>query len=163
MQTVLPLETRRLTLRPFTAGDLDSLSSYRSRTDVARYLYWEANSEQEVRAALEQKLASTSIRSEGDVLALAIIVRLTGDLVGDVILQLVSDEHRQGEVGYIIHPTTRATATRPRRSGRCSTSHSTTSGCTGSSAGSRPAMPPRPECWRSSACAERPTWSRTNG
>lgn len=104
MQAVLPLETQRLTLRPFTAGDLDSLSSYRSRADVARYLYWEANTEQEVRAALEQKLASTSIRSQSDVLALAIIVRQTGDLVGDVILQLVSDEHRQGEVGYIIHP-----------------------------------------------------------
>ena len=86
------------------AGDLDAMYSYRSRADVARYLYWEPNTEQEARAALEQKAASTSIRSKGDVLELAVIVRETGDLVGDVILQLVSDEHRQGEVGYIIHP-----------------------------------------------------------
>ncbi len=104
MKTALPLETERLTLRPFTAGDLDALYSYRSRADVARYLYWEPQAEHEVRATLERKAASASIRSEGDVLALAVVIRESGDLVGDVILQFVSDEHRQGEVGYIIHP-----------------------------------------------------------
>ncbi|MEX1264979.1 MAG: GNAT family protein [Actinomycetota bacterium] len=104
MQTELPLETERLTLRPLTHNDLDAVYSYRSRADVARCLYWGPNTEQEVRVAVERKAASTSIRAEGDVLALAVIVRETGDLVGDVILQLVSDEHRQGEIGYIIHP-----------------------------------------------------------
>ncbi len=32
------------------------------------------------------------------------VVRETDTLIGDVSLHLVSDEHRQGEVGYIIHP-----------------------------------------------------------
>ena len=104
MQTELPLETERLTLRPFTAGDFDAVYSYRSREDVARYLYWEPNTEQEVHRALEQKAASTSIRSEGDVLALTVVVRETGLLAGDVSLYFVSDEHQQAEVGYIIHP-----------------------------------------------------------
>lgn len=104
MQTTIPIETRRLTLRAFDAGDFDAVWSYRSRADVARFLYWKANDRHAVRAALERKIAATSIEAEGDVLALAVVVRNSGVLVGDVILQLVSDEHRQGEIGYIVHP-----------------------------------------------------------
>ncbi len=104
MQTELPLDTDRLTLRPFTHADFDAVRSYRSRDDVARYLYWEPNTEHEVRAVLERKAASTSIRAEDDVLALVVVVKETGALIGEVTLHLVSDEHRQAEVGFIIHP-----------------------------------------------------------
>jgi RimJ/RimL family protein N-acetyltransferase len=37
-----PLETTRLTLRPFAPGDFDDLYAYQSRPDVARYLATEA-------------------------------------------------------------------------------------------------------------------------
>jgi RimJ/RimL family protein N-acetyltransferase len=45
-----------------------------------------------------------AIADEGDVLALAITRKDTGELVGDVILGFVSAEHRTGEIGYIVHP-----------------------------------------------------------
>jgi RimJ/RimL family protein N-acetyltransferase len=35
-----PIESARLTLRPFGPGDLDDLYAYQSRPDVARYLHW---------------------------------------------------------------------------------------------------------------------------
>jgi len=99
-----PLETDRLRLRLFTAGDFEALFAYQSRPDVTRFLYWEARSPQEVRAALEKKIASRAIRSEGDGLALAVELRSTSQVIGDFILQLTSEQHRTAELGYIIHP-----------------------------------------------------------
>jgi RimJ/RimL family protein N-acetyltransferase len=99
-----PLETERLLLRPYTGDDLEALYAMHSRSDVARYLYWGPRTKDEARAALEKKVASTAVRSEGDVLALAAISRAGGELVGDFVLQWVSEEHRQGEIGFIVHP-----------------------------------------------------------
>jgi RimJ/RimL family protein N-acetyltransferase len=99
-----PLETERLLLRLFTPGDFDALYSYESRADVARYLYWGPRTEEEVRVALERKLGDTAIRSEGDVLSLAVVLKENDEVVGDFILQLISEQHQQGEIGYIINP-----------------------------------------------------------
>jgi RimJ/RimL family protein N-acetyltransferase len=98
------LETERLILRTLTLDDFDALYSYQSRSDVARYLYWGPRTEDEVRVALEKKLASTAIRSEEDVLALAVVLKATNEMVGDFILQLLSEEHRVAEIGFIVHP-----------------------------------------------------------
>ena len=99
-----PVETERLLLRPFAAGDFDAVFAMQSRPDVARYLYWEARTEAEVRAALERKIGGVAIRSEGDALFLAAVLKTTDEVVGDVVLEYVSREHRTGEIGYIVHP-----------------------------------------------------------
>jgi RimJ/RimL family protein N-acetyltransferase len=101
---VEPIATERLVLRPFAPDDFDALFSYQSRTDVATWLPWDARGEDEVRVALGKKLASVAIADEGDVIALALTRKDTGELVGDVILGLASAEHRTGEIGYIVHP-----------------------------------------------------------
>jgi RimJ/RimL family protein N-acetyltransferase len=103
-EVTAPLETERLILRPFTPDDFDALLAMHSRPDVARYLYWEPRTVDEVRTVLEKKVASRAIRSEGDVLAFAVVLKATNEVVADVVLQLVSQEHRQGEIGYIVHP-----------------------------------------------------------
>jgi RimJ/RimL family protein N-acetyltransferase len=99
-----PLETERLLLRPYADRDYEPLYAMRSNADVARYLYWEPQTEDEVRETLATKIASVSIRSEGDVLAVAAEHRFTGALVADVILHWLSREHRLAEIGYITHP-----------------------------------------------------------
>jgi RimJ/RimL family protein N-acetyltransferase len=99
-----PLETERLLLRPYSSGDFEALYAMRSSPELARYLYWSPQTEDEVRASLARKIASTSIRSEDDVLALAAEHRETGTVVADVILHLISREHGLAEVGYIVHP-----------------------------------------------------------
>lgn len=53
---------------------------------------------------LDKKVASTGIDAEGDVLALAGVVKGTTEPIGDFVLQLVSEAHRHGEIGYIVHP-----------------------------------------------------------
>jgi RimJ/RimL family protein N-acetyltransferase len=99
-----PIQTERLLLRPFVAEDFDAVFSMQSRPDVARYLYWDARDEDEVRDALEKKVASTAIRSEGEALFLAAVLRSTGELVGDMVLHLLSQEHSTAEIGFIVHP-----------------------------------------------------------
>jgi RimJ/RimL family protein N-acetyltransferase len=98
------LETERLLLRSFQDGDFDDLFAIHSREDVARYLYWQPRTEEEVRAVLQKKIGSRAIRSEGDALALAVVVKATGKLVGDVSLVWVSAQHGLGEIGFLVHP-----------------------------------------------------------
>jgi RimJ/RimL family protein N-acetyltransferase len=99
-----PIETERLSLRAFEPGDLDALLAMRSSPSVVRWLYWGPQTEAEVRATLEQKVAARSLRAEGDVLALAGILPATGELVADVILHWISQEHLTAEIGFIVQP-----------------------------------------------------------
>ena len=100
----LPLRTDRLDLRLFTADDLDALHGYQSRPDVTRYLYFAPNDEAESRRALARKRARVALRAEGDMLNLAMVLRETGAVIGDVLLIWTSAAHRQGEIGYVLHP-----------------------------------------------------------
>lgn len=103
-ELVEPLRTERLLLRPYTAADFGALYAMRSDPEVARYLYWEPQTEDEVRETLARKEASTLLRAEGDVLALAAEERMRGEVVADVILHWFSEDHATGEIGYITHP-----------------------------------------------------------
>ncbi|MGK5556307.1 GNAT family N-acetyltransferase [Actinomadura kijaniata] len=99
-----PLETERLLLRPFATGDLEELHAYQSLPEVARFLYWEPRTVEESRVFLRQKMAATALEKEGDWLVLAVEQRATGALIGEVNLQWRSQQHRQGEIGYIFNP-----------------------------------------------------------
>jgi RimJ/RimL family protein N-acetyltransferase len=99
-----PLRTERLLLRPFRTDDFEAVFPIHSSADVARYLYWDPRTAAEVREVLERKTHSTRIAVDGDGLSLAIVVEETGDLVGDCSLTLLSRVHRQGEIGFLLHP-----------------------------------------------------------
>jgi RimJ/RimL family protein N-acetyltransferase len=99
-----PLETERLSIRPFEAGDLDALQAIHGDPSVARWLYNEPRSPEETRALLERKIAGSALVEEGDWLSGAATLRETGELVGDLAMRLVSEPHRCVEVGYIISP-----------------------------------------------------------
>jgi RimJ/RimL family protein N-acetyltransferase len=99
-----PIETERLLLRPFAPGDFDALLDMHSRPDVARWLYWDPRGEAETRVALQKKIAARALDAPGDVLSLAAVLRSTGDLIGECNLNWNANEHRQGEIGYLVHP-----------------------------------------------------------
>ncbi|GII61376.1 N-acetyltransferase [Sphaerisporangium krabiense] len=99
-----PIETARLSLRPFTMDDLEALYAFHSRPDVARFLYWDARTRDETRAALENKIGWAQLREGGDTLNIAAELRETGVLIGDLTLFWRSAEHRQGEIGFVFHP-----------------------------------------------------------
>ncbi|MCP9486905.1 MAG: GNAT family N-acetyltransferase [Gaiellaceae bacterium MAG52_C11] len=100
---VWPLETERLVLRPFGEDDLDALFAIHSDAEIARYLYNEPRSREEVRALLSRKIDGATVSSEGDWLSAAVVVRQSGELIGDCSLQWVSKAHRQGEIGFVFN------------------------------------------------------------
>lgn len=104
LRPTFPLLTERLLLRPFGDHDLDAVYAMQSRPDVTRYLYWGACSRAEAREMLERIKKMTAIDEESDALRLAAILPESGILIGDFSLQRVSREHRQGEIGFILHP-----------------------------------------------------------
>lgn len=104
LRPAYPLETARLQLRPFSPGDLEGLYAFHSLAEVARFLYWEARDLEQVRRVLDAKTRQTVLEDEGQVLALAVVLRDTGVVVGEVSLQWLSRRHRQGEIGFVFHP-----------------------------------------------------------
>jgi RimJ/RimL family protein N-acetyltransferase len=101
---MLPLESERLILRPFNADDFDALFAIQSRSDVSRWLYWGPRNEDEVRATLERKMASSTLVNDDDSLSFAVVLKSSSEVIGDGSLFLLSAEHRQGEIGFIFHP-----------------------------------------------------------
>ena len=99
-----PIETERLLLRPFVTRDLDVLHRLQSLPEVVRYLLWGPRSHAEVAAVLEERIRQTRIAAEGDKLILAVTLREGSALIGDVNLQWLSAEHRQGEIGFVLLP-----------------------------------------------------------
>jgi RimJ/RimL family protein N-acetyltransferase len=104
MDIKLPLETDRLLLRPFAPSDFEALHAILSREDVSTYLYWGPQSEEEVQDRLATMIGFRSIEQPGDTLRLAILLKANGRVIGDVVLHWHDNQHRQGYVGFIVHP-----------------------------------------------------------
>jgi RimJ/RimL family protein N-acetyltransferase len=101
-----PITTDRLVLRPLDpATDVDAVHAYQSREDVCRYIPYFPRTRDEVAQRLADPERNTStMNKEGDVISLAVVLRDTGQLVGDVILFWHSAEHKSGEIGYVLNP-----------------------------------------------------------
>ena len=99
-----PLRTERLDLRPYEVNDLDHQRAMHGRPEVVRYLYWEVQTDEQLRANLEKKVARRVLRGEGDGLSLLGVVRDTGEVVGEAALFWTSETHRSAEVGFTLKP-----------------------------------------------------------
>jgi RimJ/RimL family protein N-acetyltransferase len=104
LHPVYPIETRRLTLRPFTTDDLDDLYAFHRLPEVARFLYWDARDLDETREVLHFKVGQTGLDKEGDRIIAAVVLRESGRVIGEVTLKWTSREHMQGEVGFVVNP-----------------------------------------------------------
>jgi RimJ/RimL family protein N-acetyltransferase len=103
-EPTLPVRTQRLELRLFRPEDFADSLAYHSRPDVNRYLYQRPRREEEYRAVLAGKIARTGFAAEGDRVSLAVVPHAVCRVVGEVMLLWTSVEHRQGEIGFIVHP-----------------------------------------------------------
>jgi RimJ/RimL family protein N-acetyltransferase len=99
-----PIVTERLLLRPFRRGDVDAVFSYRSREDVAQYLFDRPMNHDECAEAVRLRIGQTAFSGEGDKVVLAVERREDNRLIGEVSLIWRSVPDQQGEVGYIFHP-----------------------------------------------------------
>jgi RimJ/RimL family protein N-acetyltransferase len=101
---VFPIELGPITLRLFEATDFDEFFAYWGRPSVARYVRWRPNDETEARAGLARRIASNQLDEPGDRIMPAIVDSATGAIAGEVMLWWEDGEHRQGEVGFALHP-----------------------------------------------------------
>ncbi|MEO8208685.1 MAG: GNAT family protein [Chloroflexota bacterium] len=94
----------RLLLRPYELGDIDAAHDIFGRVEVARYIDWEPMDRDAAEALVRRRIGQTRIAREGEGIGLAVVVRETGRMVGEIVLWLVSAGSRQAEVGWVIHP-----------------------------------------------------------
>ena len=99
-----PLGTDRLVLRPFTAGDVDDVWDYQRRPEVARHMLWAAREREQTRLVVEEMAGEVALRKARDCLSMAVFWPEIGRVVGQVELVWLSEEHHQGEVGYVFNP-----------------------------------------------------------
>ena len=95
-----PVETSRLTLRPHRPTDLEDLLAFHSDPEVVRFLPWPVRDRAATEAALAGKLDQAVLTEPGQWLVLAVELRETGTVIGEVLLKWTSAEHRQGELGF---------------------------------------------------------------
>ncbi|MGW7685649.1 GNAT family N-acetyltransferase [Kribbella sp. NPDC054772] len=104
MSYSLPIETDRLTLRRYVETDFDDLLKLQSNPDVTRFLLYDVRTPEQVQEALAGRMADVPMDRDGQALTAAVIVRDTGQHVGEVVLFMNNVEQRTGEIGYVFHP-----------------------------------------------------------
>jgi RimJ/RimL family protein N-acetyltransferase len=97
----LPLETPRLMLRRFRAGDLKPFLAYRQDPEIARFQSWENYTQAQAKVFLsgQRKL---SPGQPGKWVQFALEERATGALIGDCALKVEGGTHPQGELGFTL-------------------------------------------------------------
>jgi RimJ/RimL family protein N-acetyltransferase len=98
-----PVRTARLDLRPHTPADLDDLFQFHSDPEVVRHIPWPVRTLEETRAALAVKVQRHRVDAAGDWIVLAMEVRATGQVIGEVVLACVDVEAGEGELGFALH------------------------------------------------------------
>jgi RimJ/RimL family protein N-acetyltransferase len=100
---VYPIRTERLDLRAHTPADLNDLFEFHSDPEVVRYIPWPVRSLDETRFALLAKDAQTRVDSEGQWLVLAIELRESRKVIGEVLLKYADATAEEGELGFALH------------------------------------------------------------
>jgi RimJ/RimL family protein N-acetyltransferase len=99
-----PILTERLRLRPFEDGDFDALHAMHGREDVMRFTVSGALPRERTADLLERIKPKTDLDGPAQGIRLAALLRDDEVLVGDFSCWRTSAAHRQGEIGFIVHP-----------------------------------------------------------
>jgi len=95
--------TERLVLRDLEASDAQRIFEYRSHPDVSRFQSWGTQSADVIRLYLRDR-SQTEPGRPGSWYQIGIILRSSGELIGDCGFQVLEIEPRQAEVGIALAP-----------------------------------------------------------
>lgn len=95
----LPWETDRLLLRSFKASDLESFLAYRNDPDVAQYQSWDIPYPREKATRFVQEIQAGDVASRRW-LQIAIELKSTHEMIGDVAFSIRADDSQQAVIGY---------------------------------------------------------------
>lgn len=99
-----PIPTARLWLRPFEDADQPFLADLMARPDVVRWLYEPPQAAEDIARSMPDRLRRIALTAPGDTVQLVMVTQAAGQAVGHVSLHWIDNPHRQGEVGFIVHP-----------------------------------------------------------
>ena len=97
------LRTDRLTLRPLQSTDVEAIASYSLRPEFIRFLPLPPQTMESAAQFVEQAVANGQPDPKGDWL-FATQIREEPRLIGTIRIGVRSAEHRQGDLGYAVHP-----------------------------------------------------------
>jgi RimJ/RimL family protein N-acetyltransferase len=93
--------TEHLALRDLEVSDAQRIFEYRSRPNVSRFQSWGTQSADDIRSYLRE-LSKTEPGRPGSWYQIGIILRSSGELIGDCGFQVLETEPRQAEVGIAL-------------------------------------------------------------
>jgi RimJ/RimL family protein N-acetyltransferase len=97
-----PLLTERLTIQPLAITDLEAFVAYRQDPEIARYQSWEPSYSKEQAIELIDAQADVLLPGKDQWLQLAIHLRTSGELVGDLAIHSIEDDHSVFELGFTL-------------------------------------------------------------
>ncbi|MBL8098617.1 MAG: GNAT family N-acetyltransferase [Anaerolineales bacterium] len=96
------LHTQRLLIRNFQNSDLEVFFNYRNDPLVAKYQSWSLPYSQEKAQAFINEMKDIHAPKQGQWLQLAVELKETGSLIGDVAFCIKDDDIRQATIGFTI-------------------------------------------------------------
>jgi aminoglycoside 6'-N-acetyltransferase len=96
------LHTPRLLVRNFTASDLEAFLAYRNDPAVAKYQSWSVPYPREMGEALIAEMKDVHAPKQGEWLQLALELKETCALIGDMAFCIKDDDVRQAVIGFTI-------------------------------------------------------------
>lgn len=100
---MLPLETKRLILRDFAASDWEAIYAYQKRPVFYRFYDWTERTEEASWRFVQHWIGEQKV-SPRRKWQLAIVRRLSGELIGNVGLRMNSAESHEADIGYELDP-----------------------------------------------------------
>jgi len=99
-----PLETERLTLRPYEERDRDWLHAMRNIEDVMRFVPFGHESLEEMDEVIAARTKMCRIEEPGDIIMCLMEETAGGARVGEVMLRFPPEHEQTGEIGFALHP-----------------------------------------------------------
>jgi [ribosomal protein S5]-alanine N-acetyltransferase len=96
------LTSQRLVLRDLELGDWPAVHAYASRPEVYRFQPWGPSTPAEAQAFVSEAMAQAQ-HTPREMYQLALLTDPHEPLIGVGSLRMHSREHRQGELGYVLH------------------------------------------------------------
>ena len=96
------LPGRRVVLRRFALADVDEFVAYRSSAEVARFQSWDAPYPREEGERVIRQMMTGHPDTAGEWFQFAVMLRSTGQLIGDCAAMPHADDPRQCDIGFTI-------------------------------------------------------------
>jgi len=96
------LQTSRLVLRPFEDRDIEPFRLYRSDPEVAKYQGWEAPFRLDQATRFVNEMKARTPGEPGQWYQIALVLKTTGELIGDCAFQRLAEDHHQAEIGFTL-------------------------------------------------------------